>query len=158
MRAVEFCAEHNEKYVNYCEVVIDRDGDIQYATPSHQYKLMEFYGISQHDIWEMTPKYEELIHSIPQSANPTYYMAEEKCVCVVWYNSVVVPLGYTDEQVSAIKTLISNGCLYRSPSIVVSNEKSILDISQNNSSAEEYENLSTLRTETEEDLRRKIFA
>ena len=34
----EFIAQHKHK--NYCEIVISPDGDIEYAIPSHLYKLI----------------------------------------------------------------------------------------------------------------------
>ena len=38
----EFDAEkHKEKYVNYLEVVIDENGTVMYAVPSHQEKVIE---------------------------------------------------------------------------------------------------------------------
>lgn len=56
----KFDAEkHREKYLHYLEVVIDEDGEIFYANPSHQKKMIrmavEKLGISEDELWERCP-------------------------------------------------------------------------------------------------------
>lgn len=52
-------AKHKEKYVNYLEVMIDRDGKIMYAVPSHQEKAIsmacDVLNVSRSRLSDMTP-------------------------------------------------------------------------------------------------------
>lgn len=51
--------KHKRTYVNYLEVMIDRDGKVLYAVPSHQQKAIEMAcaetGWSRHHLWEACP-------------------------------------------------------------------------------------------------------
>ena len=52
--------KHKETYVNYLEVMIDKDGKIMYAVPSHQEKAIamacEAKGINRAELEKMCPK------------------------------------------------------------------------------------------------------
>ena len=52
--------KHQETYVNYLEVMIDKDGKIMYAIPSHQEKAIamacEAKGINRAEMERMCPK------------------------------------------------------------------------------------------------------
>lgn len=57
----EFDAEkHKETYVHYLEIVIDRNGRISYAIPSHQEKMIEVacerLGLSRQELHDLCPK------------------------------------------------------------------------------------------------------
>ena len=52
--------KHKDTYVNYLEVMIDKDGKILYAVPSHQEKAIamacEAKGINRAELEKMCPK------------------------------------------------------------------------------------------------------
>lgn len=73
---------HSETFINYLEVVILEDGTVEYATPSHQNKVMSIMssqrGISVTDIWDMCPlEYYADVH--------TWLCLETKTI-MVWNN------------------------------------------------------------------------
>ena len=41
---------HNKEFINYCEVIIDKDGKIYYATPSHQMFMFALYGVETNQL------------------------------------------------------------------------------------------------------------
>ena len=127
MQAEEFVIQHNRKYHYYCEAVILADGDIQYAIPSHQQKLISLYGLTMDDVINQALNYQKLLDRIPLSANPTHWMVEDLTVVSCWYDYAVVPFNYTKEQVQALKTLKLNGCISRDFGIDVSIEKTLLE-------------------------------
>lgn len=52
--------QHKKKYVNYLEVLIEKDGRIVYAVPSHQEKAIELacqkLGANRQELMAMCPK------------------------------------------------------------------------------------------------------
>lgn len=50
---------HKKTFVNYLEVVLREDGTVEYATPSHQQKLiaiaMDMLGISRQELYDLCP-------------------------------------------------------------------------------------------------------
>lgn len=52
--------QHKKKYVNYLEVLIEKDGRIVYAVPSHQEKAIELacqkLGVNRQELMAMCPK------------------------------------------------------------------------------------------------------
>jgi hypothetical protein len=52
--------KHKETYVNYLEVMIDKDGKIMYAVPSHQEKAIEMAceskGVDRAELSKLCPK------------------------------------------------------------------------------------------------------
>lgn len=51
--------KHKKKYVNYLEVMIDKDGKVEYAVPSHQEKAVamacDALDVSRVELGDMTP-------------------------------------------------------------------------------------------------------
>lgn len=51
---------HKKKYVDYLEVLIETDGQIVYAVPSHQEKAIELacqkLGVNRRELMDMCPK------------------------------------------------------------------------------------------------------
>ena len=52
--------KHKETYINYLEVMIDKDGKIMYAVPSHQEKAIEMAceskGVDRAELSKLCPK------------------------------------------------------------------------------------------------------
>ena len=52
--------QHKKHFVHYLEVMIDEDGIVHYAVPSHQEwaieRACECLGVNRHELCDMTPK------------------------------------------------------------------------------------------------------
>lgn len=51
--------QHKKKYPHYLEVIIGPEGEVMYAVPSHQYKLMDIacrkFSVDRKDLEKMCP-------------------------------------------------------------------------------------------------------
>lgn len=95
----EFVAQHNHKC--YCEIVIAPNGDVEYAEPSHLYKLMALTGKSRKELNEM----------IPRRAAPLDWLVEYLGYGVVWYETFLLPWEYTEDQLLTLKILMLHGII-----------------------------------------------
>lgn len=116
MTATEFIAQHTDKC--YCEIVISPTGDIEYAIPSHIYKLMSITKKSR----------EELKQVIPMRAAPLEWLVEYTHYCVCWYSSCILPIGYSKRQISVIRRLMRHNIMASNIIASISQEKSICDL------------------------------
>ena len=111
----EFIAQHKHK--NYCEIVISPDGDIEYAIPSHLYKLITLSKESKDKLNKM----------MPNSAAPLNWLCEHTKYAVCWYNYFILPKDYTNIQVSIIKTLSNTGIMSNDINGIITMEKSLCE-------------------------------
>ena len=106
--------KHKQRYVNYLEVMIDRDGKIMYAVPSHQEKAVqmacEVKGMSRTELERACPKdyyFDYLTWLLMQSG-----------AMAVW-NEFYQCYEPTKEQYASLRRLKMNG-IYRGPLPVLS--------------------------------------
>ena len=111
----EFIAQHKHK--NYCEIIISPDGDIEYAIPSHLYKLITLSKESKDKLDKM----------MPNSAAPLNWLCEHTKYAVCWYNYFILPKDYTNIQVSIIKTLSNTGIMSNDINGIITMEKSLCE-------------------------------
>lgn len=101
MQVMDFIKQHN--HIRYCEAIILPNGDIEYANPSHTYKLCEIYDSSK--------SIKEINSIIPLQCSPIDWLCRE-CQCVaVWYNMIMYDYKFqkiTEQQKDSIKALIDN--------------------------------------------------
>ena len=116
MTATEFIAQHVDKC--YCEIVISSTGDIEYAIPSHTYKLINITKKSR----------EELKQIIPVRAAPLEWLVEYTGYCVCWYSSCILPIGYSKRQISVIRRLMRHNIMASNIIASISQEKSLCDL------------------------------
>lgn len=99
--------QHKKTYPYYTEVVIHPDGEIEYAVPSHQEKLisicMRNLNVTRNELNNMCPK--------------EFYADFNQWLCnvshrvSVWYDFSMFPSdGITIQQKEALKMLKANGC------------------------------------------------
>jgi len=112
----DFIAQHNHKC--YCEIVISPDGDIEYAEPSHLYKLIRITGETK----------DALNAKIPDRAAPMEWLVEYTGYCVCWYDSFVLPNGYTTHQIHCIKELMRVGIMYSYIEGPITCEKTVCEL------------------------------
>ena len=133
MSAEEFAKLHNQKHHYYFEALILTNGTVEYAVPSHLYKMFDVcYGVPYEDmINRVSGKAIEVWDMIPHSADPVHWMVEDSGVISCWYNYIVVPYKCTKEQVETLKVLVKEGCISRDLDVVVSCEKSVISLLDN---------------------------
>lgn len=94
--------KHKEKFINYLEVVIEPNGKIHYAVPSHQL-FLEKYGAKINNISQ-----EDFVESCPTEYWGDYLnwlINETNCVSV-WSIGYMKPETITEEQIKVLNTFI----------------------------------------------------
>lgn len=102
---------HRENFTNYLEVIIFKDGHIEYAIPSHQMKLVDIY-CKENNITR-----NELYAIIPITEAPNDWITYNLGLIQVWYNFIRRPIDITKEQEKTLKRLVKEKCInpeYRS--------------------------------------------
>lgn len=132
MTVDEFIHEHLEvnEYINYCEAIINKEGLIGYAIPSHNYALQMLYGYTLEEVYDID-KCKDLWDKIPSSASPNSWMCEDLGVCSVWFSKLVIPKNYTEEQLKTIAKLMSKGIVSENAYVEVAVEKTHYEIEIN---------------------------
>lgn len=96
--------QHKKTFVNYLEVVIDENGIIMYAVPSHQEKLIkiacEKLNVTRGELNAMCPEeyYFDFIT----------WLCKVSGACAAW-NYHIEKYRLTEQQIKAIKALKDNG-------------------------------------------------
>ena len=97
--------QHKKTYVNYCECIIDRNGKIHYAIPSHQ-GFLEILGAGENLLTR-----QEYVYSCPEEMYCdylTWLLQDNECVAV-WSDGWYSPVRPNARQRSSLLKLISNG-------------------------------------------------
>ena len=115
MKLSHFIAQHKHK--NYCEIVISPDGDIEYAIPSHLYKLIDLSKESK----------DELDKMMPNRAAPLNWLCEHTKYAVCWFDYFILPKEYSETQVSTIKELINASIMSDDINGIITMEKSLCE-------------------------------
>ena len=127
----EFIEQHNRNYTCYCEVLILKDGTPIYANPSHQYKLMEVYGVPRKQyVFCKGKEYEELQAEMPLYASPLHWLVEKTQTVAVWWDMLIFPMEFTREQISTVGRMISAGCIDKKISLDISHEYTICNLQE----------------------------
>jgi hypothetical protein len=91
---------HAENFINYLEVIIRRDGIIEYAVPSHQEKLKAIC-ISETNKEEFISRLNE-----PEAwADYLQWLCDYSGCISVWNTFCVKPYGCTSAQLESLKRL-----------------------------------------------------
>ena len=85
---------HKLHHINYCEVIIYPNGDIEYCIPSHQETLLRACKMNKDEFMKICINNDVLIDLCNKS----------KCVAV-WYNLYINPNEMTDEQFNSLISL-----------------------------------------------------
>lgn len=97
--------EHAKKHINYLEVIIEDDGTVYYAIPSHQRKLIQLYC----DKNNLTEK--ELYDMIPITVSPEHWMCYHGKYVAVWYEGIICSVDITDAQIEILSRMIESGIM-----------------------------------------------
>ena len=108
---IQYTKENPLKFIKYCEVVLDKFGNVYMVSPSHQITLLWLYAQKN----KMT--YDEALKSIDQRlAVDEYIISKEKFVAI-WYDMYKHSVeGMTSRQKRSINilkrnNLISTNCI-----------------------------------------------
>lgn len=96
---------HVKHFHYYCEVIIHRDGKIEYAVPSHEIKLFEIYA-RIHNI-----SIDTAMRLLSQQNDPTEFAMHDTGCIYVWYDHLYNATNLTDEQHEALKMLLQHKCI-----------------------------------------------
>lgn len=97
---------HAKNFINYLEVIIFKDGHIEYAVPSHQMKLSDIY-CKNHNI-----SFDQLINLIPITESPEEWICYNEGLISVWYEFILRPENISEKQKEALDKLVEKGCIY----------------------------------------------
>lgn len=95
--------KHKKTYINYLEVIIDENGVVEYAIPSHQEKLVsdacKRLGVTRQKLYEMCPKEYYL--------DFMSWLCKITGCCSVW-NEFVIGYEFSDKQIETLRLLKAN--------------------------------------------------
>lgn len=121
--------KHSKKFINYCEVIIDREGIIRYATPSHISLLQALYGVEQgllnKDVLDSKATYmrtdvnmiETIQNYLDEYQAPTGIdyigiMLHDTSSIMIWYDRYDFGRErLNDKQKASLKLLKDNNCI-----------------------------------------------
>ena len=109
--ADDFIRDH--WHINYCEVIIYPDGDLEYAVPSHVEALVRIAGESR----------DSIDNKMPITSSPIKWLVSYTGCVAVWFNFYIVPEEYTEKQKTTIRKLIDSGAIDVNSVCKVSREK-----------------------------------
>ncbi len=99
--------KHKKTFIDYLEVVIDKNGVVEYAIPSHSEKMITIacnnLGITRQELNDMCPREYYLDFSI--------WLSKMSGCCAVW-NEFVTGFDFNAKQVETLALLRKNG-VYR---------------------------------------------
>lgn len=99
MTVNEFIDSHIE--IEYCEIIILKDGTIEYAIPGHIYKLIEISGEDK----------EQLELKMPMSAGQVEWMVDYTNTIAIWYSFAIACENITEEQMNTLYNLQKSGSI-----------------------------------------------
>ncbi len=119
----EFIVEHKKHNHNYCEIIVEPDGSIVYAHPSHLMKLEQLWGVPDKELFETGPIRTKLYSEMSMSVSPLHWLSETLQCVVCWFNGIVVPLNYTEAELVTVHKLIKSNCISQYCWVEISTDK-----------------------------------
>lgn len=95
----EFLLKYKNKWINYCEIIIDKDGKIIIANPSHTEAMLKLTGETKEIIYNKMPIY----------ASPIHWFVKYLNYVSVWFNFQLIPENLTFAQYETLNLLEQNG-------------------------------------------------
>jgi hypothetical protein len=98
---------HKKTFINYLEVIIRKDGTIEYAVPSHMIKLQRIYGKTMDEVFEeYQHQHENEPYDVAVLLDPVEWLCKKTECISVWES------GYTgiinDAQRKSLQLLHDN--------------------------------------------------
>ena len=80
---IELTKRNPDNWKGYCEILIDNDGSVILARPSHQEALIQYYCDKENITRD------QAVESIPISYSPLHFIVDKYNIISVWYNSII---------------------------------------------------------------------
>lgn len=104
---INYTKRHPLKWINYCEILIDSDGSVILARPSHQEALIK-YCMKKYSMTR-----EDYLDTVPMWCGNSYIVEKENLICV-WYRELLLPkkiLELNNFQLHTIEKLEETGLI-----------------------------------------------
>lgn len=106
---LEFYEKYKDKWINYCEIIIDKDGKIIIAEPSHTEAMLKLTGETRENIY----------NKMPIIASPIHWFVKYLKYISVWYNFQLIPEKLTLAQYETLELLEKHGFIKYNTEIVI---------------------------------------
>lgn len=136
MKVEDFILENKDTY-NYCEAIIFPDGQIEYANPSHTYKLIDITGKS----------FDEISDLMPVSAGPVAWLVDYTNCVAVWYEFGMLPENATMAQEETIEKLRDAGLISKDFVATKNFEMKICDMNNRLCKAQDEQEIAKIKQE-----------
>lgn len=80
---IELTKLNPDNWKGYCEILIDNDGSVILARPSHQEALIQYY-CNKENITR-----DQAVESIPISYSPLHFIVDKYNIISVWYMCII---------------------------------------------------------------------
>ena len=80
---IELTKRNPDNWKGYCEILIDNDGSVILARPSHQEALIQYY-CNKENITR-----DQAVESIPISYSPLHFIVDKYNIISVWYMCII---------------------------------------------------------------------
>ena len=103
---IEYAKENPTSFIKYCEVVIDRFGNIYMVKPSHMETLI-YLDRTKHKMSR-----DEYLETIPTFVAVDEYIISKEKYIAVWYSYIKIPKdGINSRQKRSLDILLRNGLI-----------------------------------------------
>lgn len=99
LEVAEFLLKYKKIWINYCEIIIDKDGKIIIANPSHIEAMLRLTKRNREDIY----------NEMPITASPIHWFVNYLEYVSVWNNFQICPKSLTLSQYETLQILESEG-------------------------------------------------
>lgn len=106
-----------ENWINCCEVLMTREGDIILAVPSHQEAIIEYVSIIENTSTECVKDFLRNEYLLP-----TEFYAGKYKVISVWYDYMIRSEDITSSQNDSINMLKAEGLIDSNSKLVISHD------------------------------------
>jgi len=103
---IQYTKDHEDEWRNYCEILLDRYGNVYLARPCHQVAAIEL-GSSYTD-----QTVEEYKKSIPLECSIIHWIVSKENIVAVWYSQLIVSKNLNRWQKRVISLLKDRGLIY----------------------------------------------
>ena len=94
----QFILKYKRHWINYCEVIIDREGKIIIANPSHVEAMLKLTGRTREDVY----------NEMPVDASPIHWFVDYLGYISVWNSFQLSPKKITFQQYETLEQLEIN--------------------------------------------------
>lgn len=111
---------HSKTFIEYCELVIDRQGRVFYAIPSHQERLIELYALKHNltidEVRTELAEFNKTEHFMTIDGKTKHIDAFDKLMldtgcALIWYDSIKYSRKLTNRQMHTISLLLKYECV-----------------------------------------------